>query len=474
MKPRTLIFIPTFNERGNVERMYQELKALQLDTDILFLDDNSPDGTGTILDELAKKDPRLSVIHRTGKLGVGSAHQTGIGWAYDKGYEVLITLDCDFTHSPTDIHRLLPHLESADVVVGSRFLQKGSLSEWNLYRTFLTNFGHFLTRRMLKVQQDATGAFRVYNLARIPRELFGLVKSHGYSFFFESLFIFTRNGFPIKDLPIVLPKRTYGESKMSLRDALRSVQRLLALYWASITKPQQFRLQKAFTDVDPKLVDPQGWDAYWNKKKETSSVVYEWIAELYRTMVIRRQLNSAIRKAFANGAHLLHAGCGSGQVDTDIQREMQITAVDISVPALQLYQRHNPRAKAVRHASIFNLPFDTGTFDGVYNLGVMEHFTEDEINKILTEFHRVLQPKGKLVLLWPHRHATSVFVLGRIHWFLNHVLKKNVQLHPPEISLVRSREQIAGILQAAKFKMVSYKFGPKDFWVQAVIVAEKG
>jgi dolichol-phosphate mannosyltransferase len=258
MNPSTLIFVPTFNERGNVERMHRQLVALNLDADILFLDDSSPDGTGRILDDIARTDTRVSVIHRAGKLGIGSAHQEGVAKAYERGYEILITLDCDFAHSPSHIFKLLAELDGADLVVGSRFLQEGSLSGWSLYRRSLTNLGHFLTRNLLKVRQDATNAFRAYNLRTIPREIFSLVKSHGYSFFFESLFIFNCNGFTIKEVPSALAIRTHGESKLSLTEALRSAQRLLSLYWASLTRPQGFRLERPFTESTPKLLDPKG------------------------------------------------------------------------------------------------------------------------------------------------------------------------------------------------------------------------
>ena len=219
---RSLIFVPTYNERENAPRMLEQLLALKLDADIVFLDDNSPDGTGQVLDELAKQHPRLSVIHRSGKLGIGSAHQDGIAYAYDRGYQALLTMDCDFTHSPADIPRFFELAEQCDVVVGSRFLQKDSLPGWNLMRRFLTNFGHFLTRRMLRIEHDATGAFRLYRLDRIPRETFGLVEPRGYAFFFESLFVLARNNCRIAEVPIVLPARTYGHSKMSWREAARS------------------------------------------------------------------------------------------------------------------------------------------------------------------------------------------------------------------------------------------------------------
>src|SRR5688500_1669431 len=126
MQPKTLIFIPTYNESGNVENMARQMLGLGLDADLLFMDDNSPDGTGAILDRLVKELPRLSVLHRQGKLGIGSAHIDGIRWAYDHGYERLITLDCDFTHNPADVARLMAISHGSDLVAGSRYLDRKS------------------------------------------------------------------------------------------------------------------------------------------------------------------------------------------------------------------------------------------------------------------------------------------------------------------------------------------------------------
>jgi dolichol-phosphate mannosyltransferase len=454
--------------------MYQELRALGLDTDIVFLDDNSPDGTGQMLDELAKNDPRLFVIHRPGKLGIGSAHQTGIRWAYDRGYETLITMDCDFTHSPADISRFLDEFDKgADIVIGSRYLEPESLPGWNVMRRSLTAIGHFLTRRMLGMSYDATGAFRIYRLPRIPRQMFDLVVARGYAFFFESLFVLHANGLRIKELPIKLPARTYGSSKMSLKEAARSARQVFSLSFVNHVNPAQFRVLAPFTEVDPTLFDPQGWDAYWKRKHRRSSLLYEVIATLYRNLVIKRWLNEAIRKHFRRGSELLHAGCGSGHVDQDLQNEMNITALDISVPALQLYRRNNPKAKQIKHGTILKLPFANQSFDGVYDLGVVEHFTRDEIDHILREFHRVLKPRGKVLLFWPHENATSVWVLARAHWLLNDVLKNNVKLHPDELSLIKSRRDARQYLAAAGFDLVWYEFGMKDIFVQAIVVGRK-
>lgn len=470
-KNKTAIFIPTYNEQDHVPAMCQQLLDLGLAADLLFLDDNSPDGTGDVLDELARKHANLFVIHRPGKLGVGSAHLDGIAWAYDRGYEQLITLDCDFTHSPADVLKLLEYAPRYDVVVGSRFLARGSLPDWKWYRRILTHCGHFLTRHLLRISQDATGALRIYNLSRIPRPLFALVKSQGYSFFFESLFLLLYNGHSVHEVGIVLPARTYGESKMALRDILRSVLRMLALSWGSLTRPAQYRVPRPFTDIDPELVDPQGWDRYWEKNKRASGIVYEIIATLYRNLVIKRRLNQEIRRTFPRGARLLHAGCGSGQVDADIQHEMRLTAVDISPAALQRYRETVPHAEAVKHASIFALPFADGSFEGIYNLGVMEHFSEAQIQGILAEFRRALAADAKLLLFWPHSRASSAMVLDSAHWVLNDVLHGDVELHPPEITRVQSKAQIERLLRKAGFTLQDYYFGARDFFVQAVIVA---
>jgi len=240
--PKTLIFIPTYNERDNAPQLYRQIRALGLDVDLLFLDDNSPDGTGRLLDDLAAKDPRLQVIHRAGKLGIGSAHVDGINWAYDHEYARLVTMDCDFTHAPADIPRLLDCAGRYDVVVGSRWLERGSLPGWNAMRRFLTCFGHFLTRCLLGMPHDATGAFRLYDLKEIPRAVFLAVKSRSYAFFFESLFLLGRNEFSIHEVPIVLPSRTQGHSKMDWREALRSALRIWRLFVAKTLRPQQFRI----------------------------------------------------------------------------------------------------------------------------------------------------------------------------------------------------------------------------------------
>ena len=470
---KTLIFVPTYNERDNAPRMVRELAALGLDADILFVDDNSPDGTGDLLEALQHEIPRLIIRRRTGKLGVGSAHAEAIAWAYEQGYTTLVSLDCDFTHSPSDIPAMIEMSRTCDIAVGSRWARKNSLPGWNLFRRAMTMLGHLLTKIVLGISQDASGAFRAYRLDRLPAGVFDLVHSQGYSFFFESLFILSRNGFAIGEVPITLPARTYGSSKMSASAAFRSACFIFELALANLRKPEQFLLANPSLVLDPALCDPQDWDTYWNRSGEAGNPVYETIAGIYRRGIIKRNLEKAIRREFPAGSKLLHAGCGSGQVDVGLQHDMHITALDISPGALDLYARNNRQAESVRHGTIFSLPFESGTFDGVYNLGVVEHFTAEEIQRILGEFRRVLKPGGKIVIFWPHARATSVLVLGLCHRFLRSALKSEKKLHPPEISLIPSKQRAQEILRTAGFEPAGYRFGLSDFFVQAVVVGKK-
>ena len=336
MVPRRLIFVPTYNENRNVERLCEELLALPLAADILFIDDGSPDGTGKTLDRLAREHRRVSVIHREGKLGIGSAHRAGIAYAYDKGYDLLITMDADFSHSPADLPRLLAaHTHDVDLVVTSRYLEPDSLPGWSLHRLFLTRFGHLLTRVLLRMPYDANGALRLYDLQRIPRELFELVTARAYGFFFESLFVLCRNGARIREIPIVLPARVYGNSKLTVRDAFRSGRLLVTLFFAHLVNPGRVRRSRPIDRLRPELRESQGWDEYWSEKRTALGSLYDLVAAVYRR-VIRRNLRRFAERSFAAGARILHAGCGSGQVDAGLHRRFRVTAVDISERALRL------------------------------------------------------------------------------------------------------------------------------------------
>jgi dolichol-phosphate mannosyltransferase len=230
-----------YNEAGNINNFIAEVRAALGDAEILIVEDNSPDGTGDIIGELMENDDKLHIISRQGKLGVGSAHLEGIKWAYAQEFTQLVTMDCDFAHKPSDIALFLKEAETSDVVVGNRFVLGDSLAGWNWRRKLLTHLGHRVTKMFLGIPFDATGAYRAYRLDKIDQRIFGLVNSGSYSFFFESMFVFCNNGLKVTEVPIQLPARTYGSSKMRLTDVVWSVCFILLLALRRVFKSSSFK-----------------------------------------------------------------------------------------------------------------------------------------------------------------------------------------------------------------------------------------
>jgi len=217
----------------------------------------------------------------------------------------------------------------------------------------------------------------------------------------------------------------------------------------------------------------EGWDAYWEKNAHGSRRLYSVIASIYRRIFICTRLAYWLRHTFPTGAKLLHAGCGSGEVDAFVGARYRITALDISPGALERYRSSNPHAAGFIHADLMNLPDDlAGAFDGAYHLGVLEHFEPDDIRKILVNLRTAIRAGGKMVIFWPLASAPSVKVLGAWHRLLNKGGRNSVELHPPEVSLIRSRVEAEAIIQSGGWRVASYSVSISDLFIQAVIVCE--
>jgi dolichol-phosphate mannosyltransferase len=480
---KMLVLIPTYNEAENVDIIIGGIRDLGLDLDLLFVDDNSPDGTGQLLDEAAAQDPRIHVLHRPGKMGIGSAHLDGIRWAYDHEYTILIPMDCDQTHRPEDIPRFIELMPQGDIVVGSRFTRPASLVGWNLLRKSMTHFGHWLTVNLLGLPYDATGAFRLYRLDRIPRGIFEMVETSSYSYFFESLHRLFVNQIPIVEFPIDLPARTYGHSKMRFRDMVQGLTFLLGL--AARTKLSRHQLIYVEPPAAPADADDRAdaddaddaarteWDAYWSGGGHSGKWLYDLIAAFYRRFIIRPSVNRFLGRYFVLGKSVLHAGCGSGAVDVDMAKTLRITGLDISPTGLAEFMRFHPGCGEPLLGSIFNIPAEDESYDGVFNLGVMEHFTEEDIGRILREFNRVLRTGSCAILFWPPAYGLSVNVLKAVHFVLNRVLGRDIQLHPVELTHVTSLRRTMSWLAPAGFDLVESSFGIRDAFTYEIIVARK-
>jgi dolichol-phosphate mannosyltransferase len=220
---KILIIIPTYNENNNIDILIKSIFNKNLEFNILIVDDNSTDGTLEKIHKLKKIYKNLFLLKRPNKMGVGSAHLDGIKWAYQNYYLKVITMDGDLTHSTDKIDDFIEKGKSFDLVIGSRFLDKNSLRDWELHRKILTHLGHFCTKFLLGIKYDASGGFRFYKLNKIPIEIFEKISSKGYSFFMESIFIIQRHNFLISEIQLQLPKRISGSSKMTAYDIIKSL-----------------------------------------------------------------------------------------------------------------------------------------------------------------------------------------------------------------------------------------------------------
>jgi dolichol-phosphate mannosyltransferase len=214
---RVLVVIPTYNEADNVRVIVERVRASVPDVEVLIADDNSPDGTGAIADELAAADPAVHVLHRPGKQGLGAAYLGGFAWAGEHHYDAVVEMDADGSHAPEQLKRLLDALGDADAVLGSRYVAGGKLDDnWPWHRIFLSWGANFYTRLALGMPiKDATGGYRAYRMTVLDKMDISTVTSQGYCFQVDLAWRAYRNGFRVVEVPITFTERERGKSKMS-------------------------------------------------------------------------------------------------------------------------------------------------------------------------------------------------------------------------------------------------------------------
>lgn len=229
---RTLVAIATFNERENLPTLVDAVQAAAPEADVLVVDDNSPDGTGRWADDRAAEDPRLSVIHREGKLGLGSATITAFRWGLENGYDRIATMDADWSHPPEELPALLALSEAADVAIGSRYALGGKIEGWPLSRRVISRVMNRLARLLLRVPvKDSSGAFRVYQANALRRIDLDRISSSGYAYLEEIVWRLAAAGATFAEHPITFRDRTVGDSKASLAEARGK----LAMLWRCLT-----------------------------------------------------------------------------------------------------------------------------------------------------------------------------------------------------------------------------------------------
>jgi dolichol-phosphate mannosyltransferase len=228
----SLVVLPTYNERDNLEPMVAAILGQSPDFHVLVVDDNSPDGTGRLADALASTSERVFVRHRAGKRGLGTAYLEGFGWALERGYECVFEMDCDFSHDPADLVRLRDAVVrgGADVAVGSRWVAGGGTRNWSFVRTFISRGGSIYARVLLGVPlSDLNSGFKCFTRRVLERLDLASVRSNGYAFQVEMNYRCHQLGFRIAEVPIVFVDRRVGRSKMGAHIVLEAMLVVLRL-----------------------------------------------------------------------------------------------------------------------------------------------------------------------------------------------------------------------------------------------------
>ena len=225
---RATVCLPTYNERENLEPMVRALG--ERDVSVLVIDDNSPDGTGELADRLAGEHDYVSVLHRPRKEGLGPAYLAGFQRALADGAELILEMDCDFSHNPGDVPRLIEAAAGADLVLGSRYVSGGSVENWGLVRRFVSAGGSLYARLLLGVRvHDLTGGFKCYRRAVLETIDLQAIDSKGYAFQIETTYRALRKGFSVAEVPIRFVDRQEGHSKMSRAIVLEAIWKVPAL-----------------------------------------------------------------------------------------------------------------------------------------------------------------------------------------------------------------------------------------------------
>jgi len=230
--PRTIVVIPTYNEAENLPLLVPKVLAQDDDLEVLVVDDDSPDGTGKLADELAETTGRVHVLHRDAKQGLGAAYRAGLRRALDLGADRIVQMDADFSHPPETLPEMLRQLDDHDVVLGSRYLNGITVVNWPIERILLSYFGNVYARRVTRLPvTDTTGGFRCMRRELLERIGFERIRSDGYAFQIEMNYRFVHHGARIKELPFFFLDRTRGTSKLTFRIGLEA---LWVVWWLRI------------------------------------------------------------------------------------------------------------------------------------------------------------------------------------------------------------------------------------------------
>jgi len=234
MASKSITLCPTYNEAQNIGIFLERFLRVHDTLEVLFIDNNSPDGTAKIIREWQEKNPRIHLLSRAGKSGLASAYKAGFQWALDHGYDRMIQMDVDLSHEPESLPDFLKALDHSDFVVGSRYCAGGKISGWSFIRKFISWGGNVYARILLRIPiRDATGGFNGWSRSILGKIKLDQVKSQGYTFQIELKHLALKAGGSFKEIPIHFPNRIYGQSKMTGKIVWEAAGRVLKMAFCS-------------------------------------------------------------------------------------------------------------------------------------------------------------------------------------------------------------------------------------------------
>lgn len=232
MSAKSVILVPTYNERESIERLLHAIFCQPVDPDVLFIDDNSPDGTGSFAEELAKNNPRVNVLHRPKKEGLGRAYISGFNWALERDYEIILMMDADCSHDTSVLPEFFEKIKEFDAVYGSRYKDGVRVCNWSFRRLLLSKTSNEFIRLMLNIEStDSTTAYKCFRRKVIEAVNVNKLRGKQNAFFIELVFKIARSGFRTTEIPFMFFERLSGESKMNPRVALESLLTTFRLFF---------------------------------------------------------------------------------------------------------------------------------------------------------------------------------------------------------------------------------------------------
>ncbi len=351
---KVFVIIPTYNEKENIGALTSGILALPVSAEVVVVDDNSPDGTGALLDGLKAGEKRLHVIHRAGKLGLGTAHIAGLKYAMEKGADLAVTMDADFSHDPSYIPSLMEAAKNFDIVIGSRYVRGGGAENSPFHRRLLSRGANLFAKAALGLKaSDCTAGFRCYKVSTLRTADLGGIFSNGYSFLIEMLYKLQRLDFRVGEVPIRFIDRELGASKISKNEIFRALYTVGILFWTRISPLN--RLRMAF--------------------------------HTGRYLKV---------KAMLGPGKTLDIGCGRPCECMPDQAFLRFLARPGAV-GLDLRDIKGPYG--FFRGSVTAMPFKDGELDNVVAMEILEHI--NDVPAALAEIKRALKPGGVLVVSTP-------------------------------------------------------------------------